>query len=45
MIAGAQANPDMTRMSIGMEPELTSEIGTKFIAMYTGLTDPQTLEG
>lgn len=45
MIAGAQANPEMTRMSVGMEPELASEIGTKFIATYTWLSDPQALEG
>lgn len=32
-------------MSMGLEPELAAEIGTKFIAMYTGITDSEALEG
>lgn len=45
LISAPKNNPDITRMSMGLEPELATEIGTKFIAMYTGITDPQALEG
>ena len=45
LISAPKNNPDITRMSMGLEPELAMEIGTKFIAMYTGITDPQALEG
>ena len=45
LISAPKNNPDITRMSMGLEPELAMEIGTKFIAMYTGITNPQALEG
>ena len=45
LISAPKSNPDICRTSIGLEPELAPEIGTKFIAMYTGITDPQALEG
>ncbi len=45
LISAPKKNPDITRMSMGLEPELAMEIGTKFIAMYTGITNPQALEG
>lgn len=45
LISAPKNNPDIIRMSMGLEPELAMEIGTKFIAMYTGITDPQALEG
>ena len=44
LISCSKSNPDTTRLSIGMEPELAIEIGTKFFTMYTGITDPQALE-
>ena len=44
LISAPKSNPDICRMSMGLEPELAMEIGTKFIAMYTGITDPQELE-
>lgn len=45
LISAPKSNPDICRTSMGLEPELAVEIGTKFIAMYTGITDPQALEG
>ena len=45
LISAPKNNPDIIRMSMGLEPELAMEIGTKFIAMYTGITNPQALEG
>ena len=45
LISAPKSNPDICRTSMGLEPELAPEIGTKFIAMYTGITDPQALEG
>lgn len=45
LISAPKSSPDTCRTSMGLEPELAIEIGTKFIAMYTGLTDPQALEG
>ena len=45
LISAPKSNPDICRTSMGLEPELAVEIGTKFIAMYTGITDPKALEG
>ena len=45
LISAPKSNPDICRTSMGLEPELAVEIGTKFIAMYTGITDPKVLEG
>ena len=45
LISAPKSNPDICRTSMGLEPELAMEIGAKFIAIYTGITDPQVLEG
>ncbi len=37
-------NAEICRRSFGLEPELAFEIGKKFFAMYTGITDPQALK-
>ncbi len=45
LISAPKSNPDICRTSMGLEPEWAMEIGAKFIAIYTGITDPQVLEG
>lgn len=37
-------NAEICRKSFGLEPELAFEIGKKFFAMYTGITDEKALE-
>ncbi len=37
-------NAEICRKSFGLEPELAFEIGKKFFAMYSGITDEQALE-
>lgn len=37
-------NAEICRKSFGLEPELAFEIGRKFFAMYSGITDEQALE-
>lgn len=36
--------PDICRRGFGLEPELATEIGVKFLSMYSGITDPEALE-
>ena len=45
LFSAPKSNPDICRTSMGLEPELALEIGQKFFATYTGLADPQALEG
>ena len=44
LLAMPNADPEMCRRSAGLEPEVALEIGPKFFAMYTGITDPAQLE-
>ena len=45
LISAPKSNPDICRTSMGLEPDLAEEVGTKFISMYSGISDPQQLEG
>ena len=45
LISAPKSNPEVTRMSMGLEPELATEIGMKFLSMYSGISDPQAFEG
>ena len=40
----SEFSPHICRRSFGLEPELAQEIGKKFFAMYSGITDAQALE-
>ena len=44
LMVGSKSSPETTARSIGMAPELCIEVGQKFFAMYTGITDPSQLE-
>lgn len=44
LMVGSKSDPETTARSIGMSPELCIEVGQKFFAMYTGITDPSQLE-
>lgn len=44
LLVGSKSDPETTARSIGMSPELCVEVGQKFFAMYTGMTDPAQLE-
>ena len=44
LMVGAKSDPETTARSIGMSPELCMEVGPKFLAMYSGITDPAQLE-
>jgi len=44
LMVGAKSDPETTARSIGMSPELCMEVGPKFLAMYSGITDPTQLE-
>ena len=45
LISAPKSNPEITRLSMGLEPELATEIGMKFLSMYSGISDPKALEG
>ena len=44
LMVGSKSSPETTARSIGMAPELCIEVGQKFFAMYTGITDPSQFE-
>ena len=44
LLVGSQSSPETTKMSVGIDPELCVEVGQKFLAMYSGITDPERLE-
>ena len=44
LMVGSKSDPETTAKSIGMSPELCIEVGQKFFAMYSGMTDPAQLE-
>ncbi len=44
LLVGSKSSPETTANSIGMPPELCIEVGQKFLAMYSGITDPAQLE-
>ena len=44
LMVGSKSDPETTARSIGMSPELCIEVGQKFFAMYSGMTDPAQLE-
>ena len=44
LMVGAKSDPETTARSIGIDPELCIEVGQKFFAMYSGITDPAQLE-
>ncbi len=44
LMVGSKSSPETTARSIGMNPELCIEVGKKFFAMYSGMTDPAQLE-
>ena len=44
LLVGSKSSPETTAQSIGMSPELCIEVGQKFLAMYSGITDPAQLE-
>ena len=44
LMVGSKSDPEKTARSIGMSPELCIEVGQKFFAMYTGITEPAQLE-
>ena len=44
LMVGSKSDPETTARSIGMSPELCVEVGQKFFAMYSGMTDPAQLE-
>ncbi len=44
LMVGSKSDPETTARSIGMSPELCMEVGQKFLAMYSGITDPAQLE-
>ncbi len=44
LFAMANGDPEMCRKSMGLEPEVSLEIGPKFFAMYSGITDPEQLK-
>ena len=44
LMVGSKSSPETTYRSIGIKPELCAEVGQKFIAMYTGITDKTQFE-
>jgi len=36
LLSGPKSSPDVTRMSVGLEPEKAMEIGQKFLMLYSG---------
>ena len=44
LMVGSESDPETTARSIGMSPGLCMEVGQKFFAMYSGMTDPARLE-
>ena len=44
LLVGSKSDPETTARSIGIAPELCIEVGQKFFAMYSGITDPKQLE-
>ena len=44
LMVGSKSDPETTARSIGMEPDLCIEVGQKFLAMYSGISDPEQLE-
>ena len=44
LLVGSKSDPETTERSIGISPELCIEVGQKFLAMYSGITDPTQLE-
>ncbi len=44
LLVGSKSSPETTANSIGMPPEVCIEVGQKFLAMYSGITDPAQLE-
>lgn len=45
LISAPKSNPEITRTSMGLEPELATEIGMKFLSMYSCISNPHALEG
>lgn len=44
LLAMPNGDPEMCRMTMGLEPAVSLEIGPKFFAVYTGITDPEQLK-
>ena len=44
LMVGSKSSPETTEQSVGMSPDLCVEVGQKFLAMYSGITDPAQLE-
>ena len=44
LLVGSKSDPETTERSIGIDPGLCIEVGQKFFAMYSGMTDPAQLE-
>lgn len=44
LISAPKSNPDITRTSMGLEPEMATEVGMRFLSMYSGISDPKGLE-
>ena len=44
LLAMPYGDPKMCRMTMGLEPEVSLELGPKFFAMYTGISDPEQLK-
>ena len=44
LLVGSMSDPETTRRSVGIDPELCLEVGQKFLAMYSGISDPVQIE-
>lgn len=45
LISGPKTTPDVSRMTLGMEPETATEVGNKFFKLYSGAQNEEQLQG
>lgn len=45
LLSGPRTQPDVTRLTVGLEPERAMEVGQKFLRLYSGAQDEQQFQG
>lgn len=43
LLSGPKTQPDISTLTLGMEPEMAMEVGNRFMKVYSGATDEQQL--
>ena len=44
LLSGPKTQPDISRVTVGMEPEMSLDVGSRFMKMYSGAQDEQQLQ-